>query len=317
MSKHHFLEEIRFTNAESLLDYLRPCRSHWGDGTVIPWIFRGHANEKWDLLPKLWRQDGRQFLEPLLRSHAERRSDRGGWNAYQRFVSDTQSLAANRELSGFVMNVARDASAEAVFRFLKLADELGLAMPEPFDAARGRSALDHRTPCANTALAQHHGIPTSLLDWTINPMVAAYFASQTTSDREADALAVWAYKLSPAEANGEIRTRSLIQTKTFARSSAQYLHAQSGVFTWHGDIECDNFFFEHGRYPTLVDMLNASRGDPVGVCVRKLVLGRTHADVLTSLLLRERVTKAHLMPTLDNVAETSRQMWSPGNYHTA
>jgi len=95
------------------------------------------------------------------------------------------------------------------------------------------------------ALAQHYGIPTRFLDWSWNPLVAAYFACfdiarqrshpSRHGDKKCDGtlserFAVWALAIGYVEKYGK-SLNPLIRRITVPYSSNPNLRAQKGLFT--------------------------------------------------------------------------------------
>lgn len=128
------------------------------------------------------------------------------------------------------------------------------------------------------AIAQHHGLPTRLLDWSRNPLVAAYFAVEQEFDGDGAIYVLKDMKFVPTE---EIKPFEVTEVSKFIPPHiTTRITAQSGLFTIHPD-PTDAFVSES---------------------VDKLVIGKVFRRNLKKILYRYGVHRAALFPGLDGIA---------------
>jgi hypothetical protein len=161
--------------SQTWLDFL-DFASAKADGT---WLFRGHADASWTLVPAIGRQPSASVYRP----------------------ADENIL-----FEDFVREAKRYLGADGF------------------------------TDLEWLAVAQHHGLPTRLIDWSTNPMVAAWFATHDesrSSDAEIVALRVpFVRRLQTAQVFGPPGSAPVIVDVS---PRAARITAQQGCFSLHPD----------------------------------------------------------------------------------
>jgi hypothetical protein len=272
MPNQKFTEEYHFTNIEELLDALAPWKK---EVKLDGYIFRGHAQEDWELVPSALR-DPDAFWSQIPIAHGKPIGRQWQWESWQ--------IKAEYQL---------------LREFYRLADKQGIPVPSSkrirlnmamewdHSGAVNMFAKEQWLPedlAEVAALAQHYGIPTRLLDWSFDIYVALYFALSGAKGFEGN-IKIWCLNSQFLSYLKPTVNKTNIEFITPHYADNSNIQGQQGLFT---------------HWPSLSDPINehittVNQGD-----VRRVI--RTPLDQLLSQQLGQKhndtnVFKTFTLPT--------------------
>ena len=255
------------------------------------WIFRGHWDSEWSILPSALRDEWHKKFRKQLSS------------PFLLFLQKRFKPDSKFKQSEFDLRAQIRTEYDLLKQFVETANDLGIECNyTPFSYPDYKKNLEDRSNNSILpimALARHHGLPTRLLDFSYNPLFAAFFAASYPFEKrpekisEKGNLCIWA-----------IKERSILHTSW--RKIPVPINRSSNLFAQDGiliiDTEADKKFIKNDGEWQDFQMDFQAIENPTRLI--KLTLPKEEYSALLRLLWRNNITPARTMPNLDKVTQT-------------